>query len=342
MKIAIVGAGAIGGWLGAKLAAARHCDLSVLARGATLAALRQNGWRLQASEGSIGCPARASDDPSHLGKQDLIIVAVKGPALASVVAAVQAMMHEDTAVMPAMNGVPWWFAEASPLADRRPLRALDADGAIAVALPASRVIGCVVHTSAMSLAPGVVRLQMGDRLVVGEAIGEAVGGLSERVHAVARLLVDAGIDVTTSSSIRNDIWYKLWGNLTMNPVSAITGATVDRLLDDPLVTQFCSDAMREADEIGRRIGIVMDQSPEERHQVTRKLGAFKTSMLQDVEAARPVELDSIVGAVYELGQRTGVPTPNIAALLGLARLFARVRGVYPMKDPMKDSMREGA
>ena len=325
MKIAIVGAGAIGGWLGAKISAAGGCDVSVLARGATLAALRQNGWQLQERGELIQCPVRVSDDPLELGPQDLVIIAVKGPALTSVVAAAKPMMREDTAVMPAMNGVPWWITQVSPISDTSPLASLDPQGVISSEFPARRVIGCVVHASASTVSPGVVLHQMGNRLVIGEA-GD---GVSDRVMAVAELLADAGIETATSSSIRNDIWYKLWGNLTMNPVSAITGATVDRLLDDPLVTQFCSDAMEEAAEIGRRMGLVIDQLPQDRHLVTRKLGVFKTSMLQDAEAGRPLELDSIVGAVKELGHRTGVATPNISALLGLSRLFARVHGLYP-------------
>ncbi|MBI2771980.1 MAG: 2-dehydropantoate 2-reductase [Burkholderiales bacterium] len=325
MKVAIVGAGAIGGWLGARLSSAGGCEVSVLARGATLAALRQHGWQLQERGELIQCPVKASDHPADLGPQDLVIIAVKGPALASVAGAMQPMLREDTAVMPAMNGVPWWITQVLPLADKSPLATLDPQGVIASVLPVGRVIGCVVHASASTVSPGVVKHQMGNRLVVGEACG----GLSDRVLSVARLLMDAGIDTTASASIRNDIWYKLWGNLTMNPVSAITGATIDRLLDDPLVTQFCSDAMTEAAEIGRRIGLVINQSPQDRHEVTRKLGAFKTSMLQDAQAGRPLELDSIVGAVHELGGRAGVATPNIAAVLGLARLFASVHGLYP-------------
>jgi 2-dehydropantoate 2-reductase len=163
----------------------------------------------------------------------------------------------------------------------------------------------------------------------GLIIGEPGGGDSTRVHALGDLLGGAGFDVTVSDNVRYDIWYKLWGNLTMNPVSAITGATIDRLLDDPLVRDFCSAAMREAAAIGDALGFHVANTPDERHAVTRKLGAFKTSMLQDVEAGRAIELDSIVTAVHEMGRRVGIPTPNIDALLGLTRLFGRVHGLYP-------------
>jgi 2-dehydropantoate 2-reductase len=162
---------------------------------------------------------------------------------------------------------------------------------------------------------------------MGLIIGEPDGSASERLGRVHALLSTAGFDVTSSPAIRHDIWYKLWGNMTMNPVSAITGATGDRVLDDPLVRGFCSAAMLEASAIGARIGCVIDQDPEARHAVTRELGAFKTSMLVDAERGRPIELDAIVTVVHELGRRAGVPTPNIDALLGLTRLFARTRGL---------------
>jgi 2-dehydropantoate 2-reductase len=163
----------------------------------------------------------------------------------------------------------------------------------------------------------------------GLIVGECFGGETERVRQVVALLAEAGFEATLSADIRRDIWFKLWGNMTMNPVSALTGATADRVLADPLVRAFNSAAMAEAAAIGARIGCPIAQSPEERHAITAKLGAFKTSMLQDVEAGRPIELDALVGAVREIGQRLGQPTPNIDALLGLARLFGQVRGLYP-------------
>jgi 2-dehydropantoate 2-reductase len=187
------------------------------------------------------------------------------------------------------------------------------------------VIGCVVHAASNVPEPGLVQHRMGQGLIVGEP----AGGPSERVQRVAALLARAGFEVTPSTDVRRDVWYKLWGNLTMNPVSAITGATMDCLLADPLVRDFCSAAMREAAAVGARIGCAIEQSPEERHAVTAKLGAVKTSMLQDVEAGRAIELDAIVGAVREIGQRVGVATPGIDVLFGLARLFARGRGLYP-------------
>jgi 2-dehydropantoate 2-reductase len=187
----------------------------------------------------------------------------------------------------------------------------------------------VVHASTSTPEPGLVEHKMGQGLIVGEP----GGGTSARAQRVAALLAGAGFETTVSDNVRQDIWYKLWGNLTMNPVSAITGATIDRVLADPLVRGFCSAAMHEAAAIGARIGCAITQSPEDRHAITRKLGAFKSSMLQDVEAGRPLELDAIVGVVHELAQRLSIDTPAIDALLGLARLFGRVHGLYPEAGP---------
>ncbi|UGQ47914.1 2-dehydropantoate 2-reductase [Massilia endophytica] len=320
MKVCIVGAGAIGGFIGTRLAAAGGVQVSALARGATLDALRIHGWRLREGDALLTAPlAQASDSAADLGVQDLVVIAVKGPALGAIAAAIGPLIGERTVVLPAMNGVPWWFGGSTG-----PLDSVDPGGRIAAAIPYGQVLGCVVHASTSQAEPGLVQHRMGKGLIVGEP----EGGESARARVVAGLLSDAGFEVTLSPRIRYDIWYKLWGNMTINPVSAITGATADRLLDDPLVSAFCIAAMREAAAIGERIGCAISETPEDRQLVTRKLGAFKTSMLQDVEAGRPIELDSIVAAAREIGQRVGVATPNIDALLGLTRLFAQVRGLY--------------
>jgi 2-dehydropantoate 2-reductase len=183
----------------------------------------------------------------------------------------------------------------------------------------------VVHASVATEGGGLARHVMGQGLIIGEPLG----GVSDRVAKLAGLLQRAGFDTTASPDIRREIWFKLWGNMTMNPVTALTGATVDKVLDDPLTRAFCSQAMLEAQAVGARIGCAIDQTPEDRHAIARKLGAFKTSMLQDVEAGRPVELEALVGAVRELAVRVGVATPTIDTLYGLARLQARVRGLLP-------------
>ena len=325
-KVCIYGVGAIGGWIGAALATT-GCQVSAVARGATLQALQQHGLRVQSgANGPTHTQAvQANADPAELGVQDLVVIAVKAPALLEVARHIAPLIGPDTLVLTAMNGVPWWFLQGfgGALAGTR-LQAVDASGEIGAAIPSAQVIGCVVHASCSQSAPGVVRHHFGQRLI----IGEPAGGQSARVQQLARLLARAGFEAELSAQIQQDIWYKLWGNMTVNPVSALTGATTDLILDDPLVRDFISSVMLEAKEIGARIGIPIEQQPQDRHAVTRKLGAFKTSMLQDVEAGRAVELDALVGAVRELGQLTGVATPFTDALLGLSRLQARVRGLY--------------
>ena len=324
-KVCIVGAGAIGGFIGARLALRGAAEVSALARGATLAALGEHGWRLREGGALQQAPARASADASALGVHDLVIVAVKGPALAELAPRLAPLLGPQTIVLPAMNGVPWWFGQGVEALGDAPLASVDPGGRIAAALPFGQLLGGVVHLAASTSEPGLVEHRMGQALI----IGEPRGGITTRAEHVGALLRAGGLEVTVSDAIRRDIWFKLWGNLTINPVTALTGATTDRVLDDPLVRDFCSRAMREAAIIGAGLGCAIDQSPEDRHAVTRKLGAFRSSMLQDVDAGRPLELDAIAGVVHELGARLGVPTPNIDALYGVARLFGRVRGLYP-------------
>lgn len=321
MRIAIVGAGAIGGWLGVRLARTGH-DVSVLARGKTLAAIERDGLVLTSGGETFAARVKTSDSMDELGPQDLVVVAVKGPALGAVAPAVAALLGPDTVVLPAMNGVPWWFTTglAGPIADA-PLPSIDPGGAIAKAIPSERVIGCVVHASSSVSAPGHIAHKMGNGLIVGEPSG----AMTERLARVGGALRDAGFDVTQSARIQQDIWYKLWGNMTMNPISALTGATADRILDDALVARFTLAVMAEASEIGRRIGCPISESGEDRMKVTRKLGAFKTSMLQDAEAGRPLEIDVLLAAPREIAAKVGVETPYMDALHGLIRLMEATR-----------------
>jgi 2-dehydropantoate 2-reductase len=324
-KVAIVGAGAIGGWMGVHLARA-GAQISVLARGDTLQALQKNGLQLHQGGEQHTVPVKASNDAAGLGVQDLVVISVKAPALASVARQVGPLIGPETVVLTAMNGVPWWFLQGfgGPVQGQS-LSTVDPEGTIARAIPAQHVMGCVVHASCSVDAPGMIRHHFGDGLIVGEPSGLATA----RAQALHALLQKAGFNASLSPQIQKDIWFKLWGNMTVNPISAITGATSDRLLDDELVRGFMSRVMLEAKTIGERIGIPIAQAPEDRHAVTRKLGAFRTSMLQDVQAGKPVELDALVSAVRELGQLTGVATPFTDALLGLSRLHARELGLYP-------------
>ncbi|HEY0804275.1 MAG TPA: 2-dehydropantoate 2-reductase [Pseudonocardiaceae bacterium] len=323
MRICVVGAGAIGGFIGARLAATGQAT-STVARGATLAALTKHGWRLESDSGDLTAPVHASDDPAELGVQDVVIIAVKAPAMQSVASVVGPLLGPETTVLTAMNGVPWWFFDGfgGPCAGRQ-LDSVDPGGTIAAAIPLAHVVGGVAHMSCSRPEPGLVRNHRGARLIIGEP--DHTG--STRVDTLAGVLRAGGFDVTTSTGIHTDIWYKLWGNLTINPISALTGATTDRILADDLVVGFSELVMLEAQRIGAAIGCPITETPADRNDVARKLGVFRPSMLQDVDAGRTLELDALVGVVREIGSIVGEPTPAVDALYGLTRLFARAHGL---------------
>ncbi|HEX7876937.1 MAG TPA: 2-dehydropantoate 2-reductase, partial [Sphingobium sp.] len=249
MKVAIVGAGASGCWLGARFADAGH-DVSVFARGETLKSIRQHGLRLTDGGVTQAFPVTADDDAARLGKQDLVIVAVKAQAMRAVAPAVGAMAGEGTIVLPAMNGVPWWFADGLGLAEGPARSVVDPDGGIRANIPSDAVVGCVVHASTALVEPGHARRNMSDVLI----LGEPDGGVSDRVSSLAETMTSIGLAAKASPSIRQDIWYKLWGNMTMNPVSAITGATADKIIDDPAVRALLMAIMAEAASVGALIG----------------------------------------------------------------------------------------
>jgi 2-dehydropantoate 2-reductase len=323
MRICVVGAGSIGGVIASGLAGVSGVTASVLARGETLRAIRADGLRVRTPDGSVlvagGLAAAAPADAADLGVQDVVVVAVKAQSMPSVARSIGPLLGPATSVLSTLNGVPWWFLDGfgGPAAGAH-LDSVDPGGLIAAALPASVVIGGTVHLSASSPAPGVVSWRAGNGLIIGEL--SSGDGDSARLSALAAALRAAAFDVTVSDRIRDDVWYKLWGNLTLNPICAITGVTAGPALDDDLVREFCSAAMLEAREIGDRLGCPIEQTPEDRHAVTRKLGDFTPSMLQDARAGRPLELDALTGAVRELGALVGVPTPSVDALHGLARL----------------------
>ena len=319
--VCIVGLGAIGGWMAAHLQRVEGLRVSALARGETLAAVRERGLRLDSGGQTLQAPLRASADAAELGPQDLVILAVKGPAIAGVAAQVAQLCGPRTRVLTALNGLPWWFTAGLPVPGLV-LQSVDPDGRIAALIPPERVIGCVVHASCSLNGPGWVNHVMGNGLL----IGEAAGGASESVAELAALLVGAGFAAKAVDSIQREVFYKLWGNMTTNPVSALTRATTDRILADDLVREFTTGIMREAALIGERVGCPIAQTPQDRHVITRSLGAFKTSMLQDIEAGRPSETDALLSAPRELAQQLGVATPMLDALLGLTRLMDACRG----------------
>jgi len=313
MKIGIIGAGAIGGWVAARLAAAGE-DVSLLARGATAAALRE-GLELVESGASTVVHPRVGVAAGELGPQDVLVIAVKAPALADAALAARSMIGPDTIILPMLNGVPWWFAGG----DR--LRSIDPDGAIAAALPLAQVVGCVVHASSSRAGPARVIVAHADKLI----LGEPGGGTSDRVARLGALFQRAGIRPEPSDNIRRAIWYKLWGNATLNPLSALTLASAERLLAE--CKPFLLAGMAELAEVGAAIGCPIAESGEDRMAVTARLGAFRTSMLQDVEAGRKIELEALLGAPIELARRAGVPVPTLETLYAMTRLMAESRGL---------------
>lgn len=336
MKICIVGVGAIGGTLGFALSRTGH-EVSGLARGATLAALREKGLRfIDASSDGRVCTAaiKAEEDPQKLGIQDLVVLAVKAPALLAAARSAAGLIGPETIVMPAMNGVPWWFFQdfGGSLAGTK-LRSTDPGGSISALIPPRSIIGCVIHLGASCPEPGLVKSLPLKTLI----IGEPSGAMTERLKNLGKILTEAGFEPRLSSSIQSDLWYKLWGNMTMNPLSALTGATMDRILGDPLVLRLCREIMIEAKRVGEKIGCPIEQSVDDRIAISRTLGAFKTSMLQDVEAGRPLELDAILTAVVEIGALVSEATPQIETLLGLTRLKAQMKGLYPGEVPSPGS-----
>jgi 2-dehydropantoate 2-reductase len=326
VKICIFGAGAIGGLIGARLAANRTVAVSLVARGAHLAAMRANGLTLKDKAGETNVRVTATDDPSELGPQDYVIVALKAHSVPPVLASLQPLLGPETAVVTAQNGVPWWYfyKHGGHLADHR-IEAVDPGGRIWDAIGPEHAIGCVVYPAAEIEAPGVIRHVEGDRFPLGEPSGEK----TERISALSAVLVSAGLRAAIRPQIRNDIWVKLWGNLSFNPISALTGGTLVEIATDPGTRAVARAMMVEAQAIGEALGVSFGVDVDRRIEGAAGVGAHKTSMLQDLERGRPMEIDALVTAVQELGRLTGVRTPAIDMVLALVRQRARLVGCYP-------------
>jgi 2-dehydropantoate 2-reductase len=317
MNICVVGAGAIGGWIAARLALAGN-DVSLVVRGETLRAIDSEGL-LITDKGDTRCVAVATataTDPDALGVQDLLVVAVKAPALPAIAPALRPLVGPGTTIVPMLNGVPWWFTD-------EPLWSVDPDLTIADALPVEQVAGCVVHASCFRSAPNHVTVKHAEKLI----LGEPGGGSGERIDRLCTLFANAGIRCDASDDVRRAIWYKLWGNATINPLSALTRSTADKLLDDAEIRGFMAEAMDELAAVGAAIGCPIGETAEDRMAVTARLGAFRSSMLQDVEAGRPVEVEALLGAPREIARRAEVPTPQLDRLYAMTRLMAENLGL---------------
>jgi len=322
-KICIYGAGAIGGMIGTKLALA-GADVSVVARGQTLRIIQSHGLRLITGEQTLTAPVKAVAEPAALGVQDYVIIAVKAPALREVALRIRPLIGPNTTVVTAMNGIPWWFFhnDNGPLAGRT-LSAVDPDGSIARNIAADQTVGCVVYMAAAIERPGVIRHNLHNRLLIGENDNR----LTPRLQRLGDWLRRAGFDAAETTEIRREIWLKLWGNLSTNPISLLTEATLDRIVGDPLVETLIRRMMEEADRVGEAIGARPTTSVDDMMAKVHSFGSVKTSMLQDLERGTPVEIDALLTVTRDIGAMVHVPTPFIDSVLGLARLRAAEHGL---------------
>lgn len=319
MRVCIVGAGAIGGYVGARLALA-GAHVALIARGAQLQAIRERGLRLEYADGSseLARPTLATDDIAAAGPHDLVIAAVKAHSLPALAPAMRGLYHAETILLPMQNGIPWWyFHKHGGPHEGRPIASVDPDGLLAANIEIDRVIGCVVYPAAELAAPGVVRHLEGNRF----SLGELDGARTERIQRVAQLFNHAGLKAPIRPRIRSEIWVKLWGNLAFNPISALTRATLAEIGAHPPARELARAAMLEAQAVAEQLGVEFGISIEQRIAGAVEVGAHKTSMLQDIEAGRATEADALVGAVAELGRLTGTPTPHIDTLYACVKLL---------------------
>jgi 2-dehydropantoate 2-reductase len=325
MKICIYGAGAVGGLIAGRLAQAGH-EVSVVARGAHLTSILAKGLRVLSDGKEFQVRINATNDPARLEPQDCVVVAVKGQSLPEVAANIGPLLGPDTSVVTAMNGVPWWFFDRLAFGGGKlRLESLDPGGKISAAIPTSRIVGCVVHLAASLPEPGLIRHNMGRRLILGEPGGRNTA----RTAQIVAVLKGAGVQAEASGFIEKEFWVKLLGNISFNPVSALTLATADRLIADAYVKAYMVSIMRECLAIGRAVGVDADIDPEARIDMARHLGVFKTSMQQDMEAGKKLEIDGLLTGTLEIARKAGVAAPFTESLAGLARLRAQSSGQYP-------------
>jgi 2-dehydropantoate 2-reductase len=320
MKIAVVGAGAIGGYVGGWLAAAGE-EVTFIARGANLDAIRRNGMRVVGEDGAeVVARTAAYEKTADAGPQDLVVLAVKAHQVAPIAADIAALCHDETSIVTMQNGIPWWyFYKQGGQYENTPVRSADPDGLIGRVIDSRRVIGSVVYPAATLEAPGVVHVVEGRRFTLGEPDGST----SARVQAVSAAFARAGFKAPVIGDIRSEIWLKLWGNLSFNPISALTHSTLVGLLQYPLTRELSVAMMKEAEAVANKLGVTFRVGIDKRIAGAEKVGEHKTSMLQDVEAGRPMEIEALVGSVVELGRLTETPTPHIDAVYALVNLLAK-------------------
>jgi 2-dehydropantoate 2-reductase len=324
MKVCIFGAGAIGGYMGVKLAKA-GADVSLVARGPHLAAMQEKGLTLIEEGETTTVPVTASGDPAALGVQDYVIVTLKAHSVPPVVSKMAPLIGPNTTIVSGVNGVPWWyFHKLEGAHEGTRLYSVDPGNVQWDGFGPDRVLGCVVYPAAEVIEPGVIKHIEGNRF----SLGEPDGSKSDRAQALSKILANAGLKAPVRPKLRDEIWVKLWGNLSFNPISALTHATLDVLCTDEGTRAVARNMMVEAQEIAERLGVKFPIDVDRRIAGGAAVGAHRTSMLQDLDQGRPMEIDALVASVQELGRVTGVPTPTIDTVLGLIRLRARTAGLY--------------
>jgi 2-dehydropantoate 2-reductase len=330
MRICIYGAGAIGGYLGVQLVRA-GADVSLVARGAHLAAMRENGLKLLIGDEEHVVRPRCTDNPAELGAQDFVIICLKAHSITGVLAQMQPLLGPNTRVVTAVNGIPYWyFYKHGGRYQGSTLESIDPGARQWQELGPERAIGCIVYPATEIEAPGVIRHVYGDRFPLGEPSGEDTAD----VRALSQLFTAAGMQAPVLDRIRDEIWLKLWGNVCLNPISALTCATLDVICSDPATRALSKAIMLETQAIAETFGVKFRVDVERRIEGARKVGAHKTSMLQDLERGRPMEIDPLVSVVQEMGQLTGIPTPALDAVLALVAQRAKLAGLYENERPI--------
>ena len=325
MKLCIFGAGAIGGLMAAKLAAKGDVDVTVIARGPHLAAMQAKGLKLISDGQETVVHPRCVASAAEAGRQDYVVITLKAPALAGAAAQMQPLIGEGTTIVSAVNGVPWWYFHklAGPHEGRR-VTSVDPTGEVGRLLPPEKVLGCIIYPAAEVPEPGVIEHTYGDRFTLGEPDGSR----SDRAMALSAALSAAGFKAPVRPKIRDEIWVKLWGNLAFNPLSALTTATLDVITGDAELRAVCRQMMLEAQAVAEALGVRFAIDVDKRIAGGAEVGAHKTSMLQDLERGRPMEVDALLGSVVELAEITGIPAPTCRTVLALLRTRARLAGCY--------------
>ena len=319
LSFAVIGAGAIGAYVGAALARG-GAEVTLVARGAHLAAMRERGVRVESARGDFVAHPAATGDMRSIGPVDVVIIALKAHQIEPLIDDIRTLFHPGTAVVAMQNGIPWWyFSLLGGAHEGHIVRSVDPEGRLAAGIEPERVVGCVIYSSTEIVAPGVIKHIEGTRY----SLGDAAPGISDRTRRIAAAFVAGGLKAPVEPDIRVDIWLKLLGNAAFNPISALTRATLVEMTDDRLVEPLVEGLMRETVAVANALGVEIPISIEKRIDGARRVGAHKTSMLQDLEARKPFELDAVTGAVVELGKLTGTPTPATAQVYALTKLLEK-------------------